>query len=415
MQGSRPFPKNRSVRMKKKRLTIAIEILFIIVATLWMGSEMGGRFYLPLSEPDEAAWIYSGYYFNLYFLKFDLFHKDWNDYDAMDHPPLVKYIMGGTLFLKGHVFDSLDAKEMWRRIPMDKYLPKYLLLKSKLPDNILPLTRLVIFTFAFLSLILSYILVRHSYGILPAIVSTSLLITNFIFNRLSAQVIADPVLLFFFISFLLSCAWYLKSGNNTYLFLGFILSSFAFLTKLNGLVLIFVLFFVILIKNKLSISNYNFRVILLGFVTFLLLTVLLNPFFLNAGIQGLIKMIEHRASHIHLQQVTFKPAALLSMGERLKAEIVMIFFESSRLNRLTRIPLELIMFLFGVYYSIRKRDLILLIILGCFILPTMLILPLNWERYYYTIIPFIYIISAVSLNMFKEIDIRDSKLWGHQD
>jgi hypothetical protein len=93
----------------------------------------------------------------------------------------------------------------------------------------------------------------------------------------------------------------------------------------------------------------------------------------------------------------------------------MIFFESSMLNKLIKIPLELIMFLLGVYYSIRKRDLILLIILGCFILPTMSILPLNWERYYYTIIPFIYIISGVSLNIFKELEMRDSRVRSQQD
>ena len=401
--------------MKKKRLKIAIEILFIIFAILWMGSEMGGRFYLPLSEPDEAAWIYSGYYFNLYFLNFNLSHNDWRDYDAIDHPPLVKYIVGGILFLKGYVFDSLDAKEMWRRIPMDKYLPNYRLLKSELPDDILPLTRLVIFAFAFSSLIFIYIFVRKFYGILPGMISISLLITNLIFIRLSTQTIADPVLLFFLTFFLLLCASYLKTGNNTCLFFGFVLSSLAFLTKLNGLALIFVLLFVICIKNKLALSNYNFRLIFLGFVTFLLLTVLLNPFFLNAGIKGIVEMVEHRASHIHFQQETFKPAALLSVGKRLEAEIVTIFYGSSMLNKFTKIPIEMIMFLLGVYYSVRKRDLILLIILGCFILPTMSILPLNWERYYYTIIPFIYIISGVSLNIFKELDMRDSRVRSQQD
>jgi hypothetical protein len=396
--------------MKKKRLKIAIEITFIIFAILWMGNEMGGRFYLPLSEPDEAAWIYSGYYFNLYFINFNLSHNDWKDYDAVDHPPLVKYIVGGILFLNGHVFRSLEAKEMWRGIPMDKYLLNYRLLKSKLPDDILPLTRLVIFAFAFSSLILIYIFVRKYYGILPAMISISLLITNLIFIRLSTQTIADPVLLFFLTFFILLCASYLKTGNNTCLFFGFLLSSFAFLTKLNGLALIFVLLLIIFIKNKLVLSNYNFKILFLGFVTFLLLTVLLNPFFLNAGIQGIVKMVEHRVSHIHFQQVTFKSSALLSIGERLKAEIVTIFFESSMLNNLIKIPLELIMFLLGVYYSVRKRDLVLLIILGCFILPTMSILPLNWERYYYTIIPFIYVISGVSLNIFKELKRTDDDL-----
>jgi 4-amino-4-deoxy-L-arabinose transferase-like glycosyltransferase len=388
--------------MKKKRLKIYIEVLFIIFAILWMFNEMGGRFYLPLSEPDEAAWIYSGYYFNLYFLKFDLFHKDWNDYDAIDHPPLVKYIVGGTLFLKGYIYDSIDAKKMWGRIPMDKYLPNYQLLKSKLPDNILSLTRFIIFSFAFLSLVLIYLFVRNFYGILPAIISTSLLITNDIFIRLSTQTIADPVLLFFFALFLLLSAWYLKSGNNTYLFFGFVLSSLAFLTKLNGLILIFILIFIVVIKNKFIISNYNFKFLFFSSLVFVFITVLLNPLFLHSGIQGMFKMFEHRVSHIHFQQETFEPAALHSIGERLKAEIGMIFFRSSMLNKSIKIPFELVMFLIGVYYSIRKRDLILLIILVFFILPTMAILPLNWERYYYTIIPFIYIIAGVSLNFFKE-------------
>jgi 4-amino-4-deoxy-L-arabinose transferase-like glycosyltransferase len=348
-------------------------------------------------------------------LKFDLFHKDWNDYDAIDHPPLVKYIVGGTLFLKGYVFDSLDAKEMWSRIPMDDYLPCYQLLKSKLPDNILPLTRLVIFTFAFLSLILFYIFVRNFYGILPAIVSTSLLMSNDIFIRLSTQTIADPVLLFFLAVFLLLSGGYLKSGNNTCLFFGFVLSSFAFLTKLNGLILIFILFFIIIIKNKFHISNYNFKLLFFGFITFLIMTIFINPLFLNSGIQGIVKMVEHRVSHIHFQQETFEPAALLSIGERLKAEIGMIFFRSSMLNKYIKIPFELIMFLIGVYYSVRKKNLILLIILVCFILPTMFILPLNWERYYYTILPFIYIISGVSLNIFKELNRKDLKPWSNKN
>jgi 4-amino-4-deoxy-L-arabinose transferase-like glycosyltransferase len=368
-----------------------------------MFNEVGGRFYLPLSEPDEAAWIYSGYYFNLYFLKFDFFHEDWQDYDAYDHLPLVKYIVGGTLFLKGYVFDSLDAKRMWQHIPMDKYLIQYRLLKSQIPENALPLTRLVIFTFAFLSVVLLYILLRTFYGILPAIVATSFLITNSIFLRLSTQTIADPVLLFFFTLFLLLSAHYLRSGNNIYIFLGFVLSSLAFITKLNGLILIFALCFILVIKNKFSISNYKGKLLLSGFVTFLLMSILLNPFFLNSGIQGLVKMFDHRITYLHLQQLTFPSAALLSIGDRLKSEVVMIFFRSSFFYDLLKVPLEFMMFLLGIYYTVRKGDLILLTVLVFFIIPTMSILPINWERYYYTLIPFICVIAGASLNIFKEL------------
>lgn len=389
--------------MKKNHLKIVIKVFFIVCVVLWMLNIIDKRINLPIYEPDEAAWIYSGYYFNLFFLKFDLFHKDWNDYDAIDHPPLVKYIVGGILYLNGYVFDSLDAKKMWRDIPMNKYAPNYGLMISKIPKNVLSLTRLVMFIFAFLSVFLFYIFIRSFYGNLPAIVSTSLLVTNSIFIELSTQTLADPVLLFFFIFFVLLCALYLKSGNNIYIFFGFVLSSLAFLTKLNGLILIFVLFLVLLLKNKFQISNYNFKILSFGFVTFLLIVVLLNPFFLNNGIHGLFKMIEHRVSHIHLQQETFKPGALLSIEERLKAEIITLFFRYSILYKLFKIPFEFIMFLLGIYYSIRKRDLILLIILIFFIFPTLSILPLDWKRYYYAVIPFIYIIAGVSLNIFKEL------------
>ena len=393
--------------MKKKHLRIVVEVLFIIFVILWMTNIIDKRINLLLYEPDEAAWIYSGYYFNLYFLKFDLFHKDWTDYDAYDHPPLVKYIVGGTLFLKGHVFDSLEAKKMWHSIPMNKYASNYGLLISKIPNNALPFIRFVIFIFAFLSVLLFYIFVRSFYGMLPAIVSTSLLMTNLIFIEFSTQILADPVLLFFFIFFVLLCALYLKSGNNIFIFFCFVLSSFAFLTKPNGLILIFVLFFVILVKNRFRISNYNFKILFFGFITFLLMTILLNPFFINSGIHGIVKMVEHRVSHIHFQQETFKSGALLSMGERFQAEIGTIFFKFSLFNKIIGFPFELILFLLGIYYSVRKRDIILLIILVFFILPTISILPLNWERYYYTVIPFIYIIAGVSLNIFKELKKGD--------
>ena len=390
--------------MKTKRLKIYVEILFIIVATLWMFHEAGGRFYLPLSEPDEAAWIYSGYYFNLYFLKFDLSHADWVDYDAYDHPPLVKYIVGGTLFVKGYVFNSLDAKKLWRSIPMDRYLVNYRLMKSELPDQILPLTRFVIFSFAFLSLVLLYMFIRNFYGILPAIVCTSLLITNEIFIRLSTQTIADPVLLFFFIFFVWLCSQYIKSNKPIYVLGGFILSAFAFLTKLNGLILILVLIFVLLLKNKFSIPRYPYKVLVLGFLSFFSIAVILNPFFLKSGVQGLFKMVDHRVTHLKLQQETFKISSLPSLGERLTAETDVIFFKYSKIRELTGVPLEIILFLLGICYLLVKRDLTLFTILIFFVAAPLSVLPINWVRYYYTVIPFVYLVSATSLNLFKTSD-----------
>ena len=138
--------------------------------------QLENKKYSPNLESDEPAWIFTGYYFNLYFLRFDLFHPDWNDYEAFDQPPLAKYIVGGTLFLKGYTIDSLDPKRFWNSIPADK-LPLYFdLVKHKIPNPtvVIPFTRSVIFLFALSSLLLIYFFVRIFYGVLPAVISTSL-------------------------------------------------------------------------------------------------------------------------------------------------------------------------------------------------------------------------------------------------
>lgn len=121
-------------------------------------------------------------------------------------------------------------------------------------------------------------------------------------------------------------------------------------------------------------------------------------------------MLEYRITHIHLQQKTIQPAALLSTRGRFKAETVLIFFWCSIIYKLIKIPFELIAFLLGVYYSIRKKDLILLTILIFFIHLPLSILSLNWKRYYYTLIPFIYLIAGISLNIFKELNNRDKNI-----
>jgi hypothetical protein len=132
--------------------------------------------------------------------------------------------------------------------------------------------------------------------------------------------------------------------------------------------------------------------------------VLLNPFFLKSGVQGFVKMVDHRVTHLKLQQETFKISSLPSLEERLKAEIDVIFFKYSRIRQLTGIPLEIILFLLGVCYLLLKRDLILFAILIFFVGAPLSVLPINWVRYYYTVIPFVYVISATSLNLFKKSD-----------
>jgi len=395
--------------LKKKYIKFSLEVIFVLLVIMGGWKVLEEKKYGDLIDSDEVAWIFTGYYFNLYFLHFDLFHPDWNDYEAFDHPPLAKYIVGGTLYLRGYTIDSLDPKRFWNSIPINEFPMYFELVKHQIPNPtiVIPFIRSVIFGFALSSLLLIYLFVRTSYGILPALISTSLIVINPIFNKVSAWILAEPILLFFFALFLLFCAFYLKTRKNVYLVSASIVCSLAFLTKLNGILLVPILIIVFLMKNKFSISKQDWKFVITGFIAFLLITIFLNPAFLNTGIKAIGKMIEVRLSAFRIYQETYKDAALLSVSERFLTATKMIFFRYSVFYQSIKIPVELIMFVLGMYYSFRKKDLLLLSMFAFLVVIPVSFLPYNVIKYYYWIFPFTHIIAALSPNLIGEIwDVR---------
>jgi len=390
--------------VKKKYLKFLLDLAFILLIIIGGWKVLGEKKYGDLIDSDEVAWIFTGYYFNLYFLHGGLFHPDWKDYEAFDHPPLAKYVVGGSLFLKGYSIDSLDPKKFWNTIPIDQF-PRYFdLIKDKIPNPtiVIPFVRSVIFGFALSSLLLIYLFMRTSYGILPALISTSLIIINPIFSKISVWILAEPILLFFFTLFLLLCAFYLKTQRSIYLVFASVVCSLAFLTKLNGILLVPILIIVFLAKNKFSISKQDWKFVITGCIAFFLITIFLNPVFLNNGIKAIRKMIEVRLSAFHIYQETYKDVALLSVSGRFLTATKMIFFRYSIFYQWVKIPLELIMFVLGMYYSFTRKDLLLLSMFAFLVIIPVSFLPYNVFKYYYWIFPFTHVIAALSLNLIKE-------------
>ena len=392
--------------LQRKYLKFCLELIFILLIVLGGLKTLEKAKYLPVYDSDEVSWIFTGYYFNLYFLQFNLFHEDWNDYEAFDQPPLAKYIVGGTIFLNGYTIDSLEPKRFINTmVPLVSPQKAFDLVTPKVPNPkvVIPSLRSVIFAFALSSLLLIYIFLRTSYGILPAFITTSLIVSNPIFSLISTRILADPILLFFFALLILLCALYLKSKRNVYIVFGFIVSSLAFLTKLNGILSVFLLITIFLVNKKFSISKNDWGYLITGFIVFLIISVLLNPVFLNTGIKAIWKMFEVRWSAFRVYQETWKSVALLSISERFLIATKMIFFKYSIFYQLIRVPVELILFGVGIYYAFRRKELLLILIFAFLVVIPISILPFNFPRYYYWIFPFIYIIGGLSSHFFKEI------------
>jgi hypothetical protein len=391
--------------VKKKFLKFSLELIFVLVIILGGLKILENRRYSVLYDSDEVAWIFTGYYFNLYFLRLDFLHPDWTDYEAFDHPPLGKYIVGGSLFLMGYTIDSVETKRFWNSIPLNKFPTYFEFVKHKIPNPsiVIPSLRSIIFVFALSSLLLIYISVRILYGVLPAFVSAALIAINPIFYYVSIWILAEPILLFFYALFILFCVLYLKSQRNVYIILAFIVSSFAFLTKLNGILLIPVLVMILLMRKKFLISKRDVKFVIAGFFAFLLISILLNPAFLNNGFKAIEKMVEARLAAFRLYQETFPDVALLSVKERFIAATQMIFFDYSVFYRLLKIPLEFIMFGFGIYYIFRKRDILLTALFIFQVVIPISFLPYKIIKYYYWIFPFTHMIAGISLNLFNEM------------
>jgi len=394
--------------LRKKYLKLCLEIIFVLVLIVGGVKVLEHKIHLPVYDSDEVPWIFTGYYFNLYFLRFDLFHADWNDYEAFDQPPLGKYIIGAVLHLKGFTIDSLEPKRFLNSIPLVNLQKYFDLVTQKVPNPrvVIPLLRSVIFIFALSSLLLIYISLRISYGFFPAMISTAFIISNPIFGTVSTRILADPILLFFFSLFTFICTLHLRSNKNIYIVLAFIVSSLAFSTKLNGILLVPMLIVLFLVKNKFSLSRPNVKVLITGLTFFLLVTVILNPVYLNSGIRAIARMADARFSAFQNYQETFKHAALHSISDRFIAATQIIFFTNSLFYQLIKVPVELIMFLFGIYQTFRKKDLLLILVFLFLVLIPVSILPFKLPRYCYWIFPFTHIIAGQSVCFLRDLFTR---------
>jgi len=150
-------------------------------------------------------------------------------------------------------------------------------------------------------------------------------------------------------------------------------------------------------------SKDDWKSLITGIIAFLIISVLLNPVFLNTGIKAIWKMFEVRWSVFRVYQETWKSVPLFSISERFLIATKMIFFKYSIFYQLVKIPVELILFGAGIYYALRRKELLLILIFVFLVVIPISILPFNIPRYYYWIFPFIYIIAGLSSHLFKEI------------
>jgi hypothetical protein len=381
----------------------------LLVVCLLLGSlawVYDRRIELPLYEPDEAAWLFSTCYYHHYFESFEWGNEDWQDFDALDHPPLAKYLFGFFMDLRGDAYRTLEHKTFWHNIPIDGFRGAYRDMMSRIPPGTLPFVRTWAFLLAALAVAMLYLFVRGRLGPWAAGLAAGLTIWNPVFQEVSTQVLSEPVLLVITVAFVWVTAIWVEGGRWGWLVGATALAALAFLTKLSGGALGLMLGAAVVLRWRAGHPLPRWPVWVGAAATGLALVFLLNPTFLQLGPGAVFTMLDHRLAQVAHQHAIFPKAALTGMGDRLAAGLDSLFFSFSPMVRWSGLPLELMLFLAGLAAIFMRRSWYLVLVLLFLVLVPVLTAPLSWERYYYGAWPFVYVLCAATLSLSGLVKLR---------
>ncbi len=392
------------------------------VGNLWIN----GRVLMDGREPDEAAWIFSTYYYHLAFQKGELTSPDWRHYDCVDHPPVAKFVFGAALAPGDHVVKTLDYKEWWIRHQLDSdgYAQFAARLREGIPLKVLFRGRLVSTASFAISAWLMFVIARRAFS---SAVAWWALVFFSIFPQVlkyAALGMAEGLhLLLLLLSVWVQLAWVERviAGRPVGLTTAGLAAVLALLfnTKITGLAALPLSVFALAAscwtarragseacgvgigRTRLMLRSCGASAALL--VAFALLAVAMNPSLYQGPIGFIAAMFRHRWHQVELQQAWAyalsnpTPAIMLASFTR------GLFFTNDFAYQLAGVPMMLFLFLLGcvklpTYARRAPLPTVVLALNGlAWIAITAYTYRLDWQRYLLPANPFVLLIAAVGM------------------
>lgn len=364
-------------------------------------------------DRDENYWIRSSRYFKMLFLDHNTRWESWRDYGSVDQPVLGKYFIGLTLYLNGY-----DLAEI-QRLPKFKYYKSY----TENTDSgnavlteTLQVCRRAVAVTGILSCLLLYWLGKELFSRRVGIIAAALLAFNPLMDLCSRRILTDTPLLFLVllslaVSVLFFKSW--KTGRKLHTWLWAacvgIMAGLAVSMKLNGVLTLWALFaatvmFIVYAKKSGNSVGSLTKPVVLAACLALAVFVAINPYLYKQPLVGMQKMVKHRLWRFHCQQLK-TGSGLYTTPARVNAIISRTLSAHPRsfapFGRILPLPVDFILFLWGLWSILKKeREVITVVVLSAAVVTfvtLVLTLPLNWERYFLPLIPYIALIEAYGL------------------
>lgn len=386
---------------------------------------------------DENYWLRSSKYFKLFFIDKDIHNKQWEGYLAYDQPPVGKYIIGLALSIAGHG-DKIKALDDMRYWNFDKDYNWNVDNGAMPPKEILYVARLTMAILGSLTCLLIYWIGKKIFSARTGLIAALLLAYNPLMLSCSRKAMTDAPLLFFLTTNIVLTMFFYQALLKQKLLRTFVFAvliginiALATGTKLNGSLtaIIFVSFCILvaLIKanqckfpqsifgvniDKLK-TNKEIKIILssllISGVIAIFVFVIINPYLYNQPLKKVIHMVRNRMSVIYYQQEHFGHA-LTSLSKKFCFVIRRTLLPGNYvvLGNIFEIPIDFVFFLLGLImllytelkyllknYRLSLRSIIILWIVITFV-ATITLIPLDWDRYYFPVIPCVAIMLGYS-------------------
>jgi beta-glucosidase-like glycosyl hydrolase/4-amino-4-deoxy-L-arabinose transferase-like glycosyltransferase len=422
--------------MRRPKFKTIIKLIFTLALFVYLFSGLIGLKHDYFHE-DEYVFVKRGSFLNLY-LKGDFSNPAWKEFASYDVPKLAEYIYGATLVSSGHPdvdkylqeVDFIEAKEesegktWWQKYAFKDLEEVPLEIREKAAPILTARNASVILGMGVFILI---ILIGVSLGRwLEGLVASFLLYNNFLSQQVLVKAMGDTPLFFFLLLHLYLSILLVKKINKKktvslpLIIVNGIISGLAVSVKLNGgisLIYFFLLLgFVYLFSRRIDKKEKKkllLGIFLNGLVSFMVFY-FLNPFIWGKPIKNSLFMLEHRRGVFKGQQQSSPGLALKNIGQRLTAVYNNFFGQKAYYRNFSikafkkKIPVDFLLLISGLLIFIRKTikifkrktenanflDFTVFLWLVCTGASVILLVPIDWDRYYSPLVVVLTLIEA---------------------
>lgn len=370
-----------------------------------------------LFDADEAAWIFNGYYLDLY-LSGDLKNPAWREFDRYaQHPPAAAYLFGAMLHAIGEPMKSMEPRRFWfendlKIVQSSKWFTERLI--ERLAYKQVLAGRYMSAFFAWLSAVVLMLLAMRLVGTFGGVVGFFVLIFHPTFRGMATLAVGDT-----FIVFLSALSVYLaveislrypaslKRAWGLAAALALVLG-INFASKISSYAMIAMVFIpVIILSGDKKSLRFNLAIVAASVVAALCVAYVLDPGLYGSPVSTTIDRIAWRADRIGIQRIIFADQSFDLYSERLAFIIYYLFlsnFVAFLFFLLSMAGLAFSIFMRG---DVRRARIVLFFASYALFL-TAVLTPMAWTRYVVAYLPFLVLLAAFGSERVKDMILE----WG---